>query len=41
MELVLNASSLGANSLARIFVGYEDFAMINVVSGAGSLPAGG
>lgn len=41
MELVLNASAINANSPNRIFVGYEDFAMINVVSGAGSLPAGG
>lgn len=39
MELVLNAIS--PNAAARILVGYEDFAMINVVSGAGSLPAGG
>lgn len=39
MELVLNAVTAPAN--ARILMGYEDFAMINVVSGAGSLPAGG
>lgn len=39
MELVLNAKTVNSN--ARCFMGYEDFAMINVVSGAGSLPAGG
>jgi hypothetical protein len=39
IELNLNASSVGANS--KILVGFEDFAMINVISGAGSLPAGG
>ena len=39
MELVLNADTV--NSGARVLMGYEDFAMINVVSGAGSLPAGG
>jgi hypothetical protein len=41
MELVLNASAVDADTGGRVFVGYEDFAMINVVSGAGSLPAGG
>lgn len=39
MELVLNADQV--ESGARVLVGYENFAMINVVSGAGSLPAGG
>lgn len=39
LELNLNASSVGANS--KVLVGFEDFAMINVISGAGSLPAGG
>lgn len=39
MELVLNAITAPVNS--QILVGYEDFALINVVSGAGSLPAGG
>lgn len=39
MELVLNPGTVNAN--AAVLVGYEDFAMINVVSGAGSLPAGG
>jgi hypothetical protein len=39
IELVLNASSVGANS--AILAGFESFAMINVISGAGSLPAGG
>lgn len=39
LELNLNASSVGSNS--KILVGFEDFAMINVISGAGSLPAGG
>lgn len=39
MELVLNAGTVNSN--AAVLVGYEDFAMINVVSGAGSLPAGG
>lgn len=39
LELNLNAATVGANS--KILVGFEDFAMINVVSGAGSLPAGG
>lgn len=41
MNLILNAATLNANSPARVLIGYEDFAMINVVSGAGSLPAGG
>lgn len=39
MELVFNCSNVSPN--ARILVGYENFAMINQVSGAGSLPAGG
>lgn len=39
MELVLNPSTVNAN--AKVLVGYEDFAMINVIAGAGSLPAGG
>ncbi len=39
LELNLNASSVGTNS--KVLVGFEDFAMINVISGAGSLPAGG
>lgn len=39
MELVINPSSVGTNS--KVYVGYEDFSMINVISGAGSLPAGG
>lgn len=39
IELVLNAADV--TGTPRILMGYEDFAMINVVSGAGSLPAGG
>lgn len=39
MELVINASQADAGT--QLFIGYEDFAMINIVSGAGSLPAGG
>lgn len=39
IELNINASSVAAG--AKLLVGFEDFAMINVISGAGSLPAGG
>jgi hypothetical protein len=39
IELVLNPSSVGSG--ASILAGFESFAMINVISGAGSLPAGG
>jgi hypothetical protein len=39
MELILNAATVNSN--AKLLMGYEDFAMINVVAGAGSLPAGG
>lgn len=39
MELVINAATVSAGN--RVLVGYEDFATINVVSGAGSLPSGG
>ena len=39
VELNLNPKS--ANSGARLLVGFEDFATINTVTGAGSLPAGG
>lgn len=35
MQLILNASLVNAN--AAVLMGYEDFALINVVSGAGSL----
>jgi hypothetical protein len=38
MELVLNPATAGAGT-AYALVGYEDFAVVNVVSGAGSLPA--
>ena len=38
MELLLNPSTV--NSGAQVLTGYEDFAMINTVTGAGSLPAG-
>jgi len=37
MELVLNPSSASAG--AYVFVGYEDFALTNVITQAGSLPA--
>lgn len=39
MELIVNASTV--NSGAQLLVGYEDFAMVNYVTGAGSLPGGG
>lgn len=39
MELVINASTVNANAL--LLVGFEDFAMVNYVTGAGSLPGGG
>jgi hypothetical protein len=39
MELIVNASTVNAN--AQLLVGYEDFAMVNYVTGAGSLPGGG
>lgn len=39
MELVLNASSAPAGT--QILTGFEDFAMVNFVTGAGSLPGGG
>jgi hypothetical protein len=38
MELVLNASAATAGS-AYVLVGYEDFALTNVITQAGSLPA--
>ncbi len=38
MELVLNASTAGAT--AYCLVGYEDFAYVNTITQAGSLPAG-
>ena len=38
MQLLFNPSTVNAN--ARFLVGFEDFAMINAVPGAGSLPAG-
>jgi hypothetical protein len=37
MELVLNASTAAAG--AYVYVGYEDFALTNVITQAGSLPA--
>lgn len=39
VELNLNAKTVNAG--ARLLVGFEDFATINTVTGAGSLPAGG
>lgn len=39
MELVLNASTVNTGAVA--LVGFEDFAMVNYVTGAGSLPGGG
>jgi len=39
MELIINASTVNTN--AQLLVGYEDFAMVNYVTGAGSLPGGG
>lgn len=39
MELIVNASTVNSN--AQLLVGYEDFAMVNYVTGAGSLPGGG
>jgi len=39
MELVVNASSAPAGT--QILTGFEDFAMVNYVTGAGSLPGGG
>lgn len=35
MQLILNASLVNAN--ANVLMGYEDFALVNIVSGAGSL----
>lgn len=39
MEAILNASTV--NTGAQLYVGFEDFAMVNYVTGAGSLPGGG
>lgn len=39
MELIINANSAPAGT--QILVGFEDFAMVNYVTGAGSLPGGG
>lgn len=38
MQTVLNLNTV--NQGAQIMMGYEDFALVNVISGAGSLPAG-
>lgn len=38
MELIVNPSTV--NSGAQILTAYEDFAIVNAVTGAGSLPAG-
>lgn len=38
MELIVNPSTV--NSGAQILTAYEDFAIVNTVTGAGSLPAG-
>jgi hypothetical protein len=35
MQLIINASLVNAN--ANVLMGYEDFALVNIVSGAGSL----
>lgn len=37
-ELILNPSTVNAG--AQIFTAYEDFALVNTLTGAGSLPAG-
>lgn len=40
MQLILNASSASSSPPAQLLMGYEDFSVLNTLSGAGSLAAG-